>query len=61
MVNISKYTPEQLAELAFTEEELERLAKAREMPFVYDEECPPVTPEQAKLFRRAHPRKAVAQ
>jgi hypothetical protein len=57
MVNISKYTPEQLAELAFTEEERRELAKARKMPIIYDEDCPPVTPERARSFRRANPKK----
>ena len=56
MVNISKYTPQQLAELAFTEEERQQLAKARTMPITYDEDCPPVTPERARNFRRANPR-----
>ena len=53
MVNLSKLTPQQIAELAFTEEEKEQLKKAREMPITYDEDCPPVTPERAKRFRRA--------
>ncbi len=57
MVNTSKYTPEQLAELAFTEEERKQLARAREMPITYDEDCPPVTPERARNFKRANPRK----
>ena len=57
MVNTSKSSPQQLAELAFTEEERAQLAKAREMPITYDEDCPPVTPERAKNFRRANPRK----
>ena len=57
MVNTSKFTPQQLAELAFTEEERAQLAKARNMPITYDEDCPPVTPERAKNFRRANPRK----
>ena len=56
MVNISKYTPQQLAELAFTEDERAQLAKARNMPITYDEDCPPVTPERATSFRRANPR-----
>lgn len=59
MVNISKLTPQELAELAFTEEEREQLKRAREMPITYDEDCPPVTPERAKNFRRSHPKKAV--
>ncbi len=57
MVNISKYTPQQLAELAFSEEERRQLAKAREMPITYDEDCPPVTPERARNFRRANPKR----
>ncbi len=57
MVNISKYTPQQLAELAFTEEERKELAEARKMPISYDEDCPPVTPERARNFRRANPKK----
>ncbi len=57
MVNISKYTPQQLAELAFSEEERRQLAKAREMPITYDEDCPPVTPERARNFHRANPKR----
>ena len=55
MVNISKLTQEQIAELAFTQEEREQLKKARMMPITYDEDCPPVTPERARNFRRANP------
>lgn len=57
MVNTSKLTPQQLAELAFTDEEREQLRRAREMPITYDEDCPPVTPERAKNFRRARQRR----
>ena len=57
MVNISNLTPQQLAELAFTDEEREQLQKAREIPITYDEDCPPVTPERARNFRRAHPKR----
>ena len=53
MVNISRFTEEQLRELAFTAEELEQLQRARSMPITYDEDCPPVTPERARNFRRA--------
>lgn len=59
MVNISELTPQQLADLAFTDEEREQLRKAREMPITYDEDCPPVTPERARNFRRARQRKMV--
>lgn len=57
MVNTSKLTLQQLAELAFTDEEREQLKRAREMPITYDEDCPPVTPERAKNFRRARVRR----
>ncbi len=53
MVNISKLTPEQLKELTFTAEEKAQLAKARTMPVTFDKDCPPVTPERARSFRRA--------
>ena len=56
MVNTSKYTPQQLAELAFTEEERQQLEKARSMPITYDDDCPEVTPERARKFRRANPK-----
>ena len=57
MVNTTKCSPQLLAELAFTEEERAQLAKARNMPITYDEDCPPLTPVRAKSFRRANPRK----
>ncbi len=60
MVNISELTPEQIKELAFTKEEREQLAKARTMPISFDEDCPPVTPERAKKFRRANPTKRIS-
>ena len=53
MVNTSRFTAEQLQELAFSEEEREQLRRARMMPITYDEDCPPVTPERARNFRRA--------
>ena len=53
LVNISKLTEEQIAELAFTQEEREQLKRARMMPITYDVDCPPVTPERARNFRRA--------
>ncbi len=52
MFNISKYTKEELVELAFTGEEREELRRARELPIIYDEDCPPVTPERARNFHR---------
>lgn len=55
MVSKDDFTKEQLAELAFNEEELRELENARKMPIVFDEECPEVTPEQAVKFRRVNP------
>ena len=60
MVNTSKLTPEQLQELAFTEEECEELARARSMPIIFDDDCPPVTPERAKNFRRGNPPRQIS-
>ena len=42
-------------ELTFTVEEIEEIKKAREMPIVFDEDCPEVTPEKAVKFHRINP------
>ena len=55
MVNRDSLTKEQLAELAFTQEELEELRHAREIPITFDEDCPETTPEKALRFRRVNP------
>ena len=55
MANIRTSTTENLSNLAFTEEELEELKRAREMPIVFDEDCPETTPERAVRFRRVNP------
>ena len=55
MVNMSSLTEEQKKELAFTDEELEELKKARSMPIVFDSDCPETTPERAIKFRRVNP------
>lgn len=55
MVNKDELTAEQLAELAFTPEELAELEAARRMPIVFDEDCPETTPERAIRFRRVNP------
>lgn len=60
MVNTELYTAEQLKELAFSEDERRQLAMARKMPFTYDEECPPTTPEKALKFKRVNPSRKVA-
>ena len=55
MVNTSLYTEAQLKEIAFTKEEREQLARARNMSITFDEECLPTTPERAVKFRRVNP------
>lgn len=52
-------TSEKLHELAFSQEELDELERARTTPIVFDEDCPEVTPEQALKFRRVNPVKRV--
>ena len=41
-----KPTPEQIAEIR----------EAAKRPIVYDEDCPPMTDEQLRQFKRVHPR-----
>ena len=54
MVNTDRMTAEMIKELAFSEEELESLAKARSTPISFDEDCPETTPEHAlKLDRKS--------
>ncbi len=55
MVNTSDMTDEMLAELAFSEDEMIALSRARNKPIVFDEDCPETTPEQALKFRRVNP------
>ena len=38
-----------------TPEQIEEIERAAKMPFVYDEDCPPLTEEQLKRFRRVNP------
>lgn len=57
MVNISDMTTDTVRELAFTEEELKELERARKKEIVFDEECPETTPERALKFRRVNPPK----
>ena len=54
MVNTDRMTAEMIKELAFFEEELESLAKARNTPIAFDEDCPETTPERALKFRRVN-------
>ena len=55
MVNLADMTKEQAEELAFTEIELEKLERARNMLITFDEDCPETTPEKALKFRRVNP------
>ena len=53
MVNISNMPSGVVDDLAFTKEELEELKRAREMPIVFDEDSPELTPAMEKAFRLA--------
>lgn len=55
MANVSKMSAEMKKELAFTEEELAELERAKTMPITFDEDCPETTPERALKFRRVNP------
>ena len=55
MVNISNMPSGVVDDLAFTKEELEELKRAREMPIVFDEDCPETILERAMRFRRVNP------
>ena len=55
MVNVSELTPDLAKELAFSEEELKELEKARNKEIVFDEDCPETTLERALKFKRVNP------
>ena len=55
MVNINEITPDLAKELAFSEEELKELERARKKEIVFDENCPETTPERALKFKRVNP------
>ena len=55
MVNTADLTPDTMRELAFTEDELKELERARSMPITFDEDCPETTPERAIKFKRVNP------
>lgn len=55
MVNMNDLTLEMKEGLAFTQDELEELARARAMPITFDEDCPETTPERAVKFKRVNP------
>ena len=60
MENIIELTDELIKELTFSREDLEELARAREMPITFDEDCPETTPERALKFRRVNPPRKTA-
>ena len=60
MANAADMTREVINELAFTQEELKELERARTMPITFDEDCPETTPERAMKFRRVNPVRRVA-
>lgn len=55
MVNIGEITPDLAKELAFSEEELKELKRAKAKEIVFDEDCPETTPERALKFKRVNP------
>lgn len=55
MVNTTDMTPDMMRELAFTEDDLKELERARTMPITFDEDCPETTPERAIKFKRVNP------
>ena len=40
-----------------TPEEIAEIREAAKRPIVYDEDCPPMTDEQLRQFKRVHPRR----
>ena len=60
MENIIELTDELKKELTFSQEDLEELARAREMPITFDDDCPETTPERAMKFRRVNPPRKTA-
>ena len=62
MVNYNDIQSSRIDDLAFSKEELEELKTAREMPIVFDEDCPETTPERAVKFKRVNsPRRTDAR
>ena len=54
MVNMNNIPLELQNELAFTQEELAELERAKKMPITFDADCPETTPERALKFRRVN-------
>ena len=47
-----------LPDTPLTPEQIEEIREAAKYPIVFDEDCPEMTEEQLKQFRRVHPRAA---
>jgi hypothetical protein len=57
MVNTDGMSKELIAELAFSEKEINEIKIAREKPITFDEDCPETTPDKAMKFQRVNPRR----
>lgn len=55
MANTADSTRNLTQELAFTQDEIVELERARTMPITFDGDCPETTPERALRFRRVNP------
>lgn len=51
------WTTEEAREWLKTEEARKELERAEKMPITFDEDCPELTDEQLKQFRRVRPHK----
>jgi hypothetical protein len=57
MVNTDGMSKELIAELAFSENEINEIKNAKEKPITFDEDCPETTPEKAIKFQRVNPQR----
>ena len=55
MIISDEIAPEVAKELAFSEEELRELDRAKAKEIVFDEDCPETTPDRALKFKRVTP------
>ena len=46
--------------LRYTKEDIEELKQAAKRPIVFDEDCPEVTPDKARKFKRVNPPRDMA-
>ena len=57
MVNIDNISDDMAKQLAFSDDEINEIKKARQMEITFDEDCPEVTPEKALKFQRVNSRR----